>query len=226
MQLKPYQTGRFTETLNALYDEFRDAFYQCHLHSRFYQAGEVILQQGQPVEHLYLVSVGRVSMNISAINGRCFQLGEVDCDYHIFGEMELFSQTACQWNVVAEEQLDVDVICLKSVADLITHRPEFTLFFASALANDYQDSLDIYTYRLLHPITYNIAYDLWHRYQDKVILGSFDKAEQEAERFGTSSRVYRRAVKELIDKGLIAKTNGEISIVDIEALKSFIFECD
>ena len=96
------------------------------------------------------------------------------------------------------------------------------MFFASALANDYQDSLDIYTYRLLHPITYNIAYDLWHRQRENVMLGSFDKAGQEAERFGTSSRVYRRAVKELIDKGLVIKDGAEIQVVDLDALKVFI----
>jgi len=222
MQLKPYQTGRFTQHLNALYQEFRQAFYQCQTHSKYYQAGEEILRQGQVVDHLYLTSVGRVSMNISAVNGRRFQLGEVDCDYHVFGEMELFTDTLCQWSVVAEEQLEVDVICLKSVADLLLERPEFTLFFASALAHDYQDSLDIYTYRLLHPITYNIAYDLWHRHQESVMLGSFDKAGQEAERFGTSSRVYRRAVKELIDKNLVVKDGAEIKVVDLDALKVFI----
>ncbi|WP_064607487.1 Crp/Fnr family transcriptional regulator [Photobacterium sp. J15] len=222
MQLKPYQTGRFTAHLNALYEEFRQAFYQCQLHSKFFQAGEEILRQGQVVDHLYLVSVGRVSMNISAVNGRRFQLGEVDCDHHIFGEMEFFNDTFCQWSVVAEEQIEVDVICLKAVADLLLERPEFTLFFASALAYDYQDSLDIYTYRLLHPITYNIAYDLWHRNQEQVMLGSFGKAGQEAERFGTSSRVYRRAVKELVDKGLIEKQGNEIRIVEMDNLKAFI----
>lgn len=222
MQLKPYQTGRFTSHLNGLYEEFRQAFYQCQLNSRYFQAGEEILRQGQELEHLYLVSVGRVSMNISAVNGRRFQLGEVECDYHIFGEMELFNDTHCQWSVVAEEQIEVDVICLKAISDLLIRRPEFTLFFASALAYDYQDSLDIYTNRLLHPITYNIAYDLWQRQQQNVMLGSFDKAGQEAERFGTSGRVYRRAVKELIDKGLIVKQGNEIRVVDLAALKAFI----
>ncbi|WP_299017948.1 Crp/Fnr family transcriptional regulator [uncultured Photobacterium sp.] len=222
MQLKPYPTGRFTSHLTALYEEFRQSFYQCLLHSKYYQSGEEILRQGQVVEHLYLVSVGRVSMNISAVNGRRFQLGEVDCDHHIFGEMELFNDTLCQWSVVAEEQIEVDVICLKAVADVLLKRPEFSLFFASALAYDYQDSLDIYTYRLLHPITYNIAYDLWHRHQKNVMLGSFDKAGQEAERFGTSSRVYRRAVKELIDKELIEKHGNEIRVIDIDALKVFL----
>ncbi|EOG7765947.1 Crp/Fnr family transcriptional regulator, partial [Vibrio parahaemolyticus] len=35
-------------------------------------------------------------------------------------------------------------------------------------------------------------------------------------------RVYRRAVKDLIDKGLIAKTDNGLAILDEMALKAFI----
>lgn len=222
MQLKPYSTGRFTEHLNSLYPAFREAFYRCRITSQYFQSGDVLLRQGQEVESLYLVSGGKVSINMSAVNGRRFQLGEVDCDYHIFGEMELFNGTLCQWSVVAEEQIEVDVISLQAVADLLTERPEFSLFFASALAFDYQDSLAISTHRLLHPITYNIAYDLWHRQQESVLLGAFEKSGLEAERFGTSGRVYRRAVKELIDKNLIEKQGQELRVKDMAALKRFL----
>ena len=226
MQIKPYQQGRFTRHLETLYPAFKAAFYQSQTHQQFLCAGDEILRQGQTLEYLYVVSVGRVSMNIAAMNGRRFQLGEIDCDHHIFGEMEFFSDTPCQWSVVAEEDLDVDIICLQALTTLLIERPEFQVFFSSALAADYQDSLDIYTHRLLHPITYNIAYDLWHRSQVNVMLGNFDKVTLEAERFGTSSRVYRRAVKELIEKGLIEKEGAEISIVSLSALKTFIDHYD
>ncbi len=55
-----------------------------------FDAGEALVQQGQPVESLYVVSCGRVSMNILAAIGRRFQLGEVQCDDHLFGEMEFY----------------------------------------------------------------------------------------------------------------------------------------
>ncbi|WP_028862804.1 Crp/Fnr family transcriptional regulator [Psychromonas aquimarina] len=222
MQLKPYSQSRFSSHLNTLYPEFKEAFYLCQSHSQYFQAGEDILRQGQVLKHLYLVSVGRVSMNIAAVNGRRFQLGEVECDYHIFGEMEYFTDTVCQWNVVAAEGMQVDIICLNALTELLAKRPEFHLFFSCALAADYQDSLDIYTHRLLHSITYNIAYDLWHRSQSSVMLGSFDKVCMEAERFGTTSRVYRRVVKDLIEKGLVEKHGTEIRVIDTDALKFFI----
>ena len=123
---------------------------------------------------------------------------------------------------MADEQMQVDIICLHKLTEALQQHPEMMFFFASALAEDYQDSLDIYTNRLLHPIAYNIAYDLLVQKQTNTLLGGFDKVNQEAERFGTSGRVYRRAVKELTDKGLITKGEQGLEIVDEAGLKAFL----
>ena len=222
VKISPYPTGRFSRFLHQTSAQFRELIYQCQIGSRYFDCGEEILRQGQPLQHLYVVPVGRVSMSIIAANGRRFQLGEADCDYHIYGEMEFFTQTPCQWNVVADEKMQVDIICLHKLTDALQQNPEMMFFFASALAEDYQDSLDIYTNRLLHPIAYNIAYDLLVQKQTNTLLGGFDKVNQEAERFGTSGRVYRRAVKELMDKGLITKGEQGLEIVDEAGLKAFL----
>ncbi|WP_206194642.1 hypothetical protein [Shewanella chilikensis] len=55
-----------------------------------------------------------------------------------------------------------------------------------------------------------------------VMLGSCGSPDQEAERFGTSGRVYRRAVKELIDKGLIIKQGALLKIANLQALQDFV----
>ncbi|PSW07526.1 Crp/Fnr family transcriptional regulator [Photobacterium lipolyticum] len=222
MQLSPYASTRFTPYLEQHYRDFCDTLYACQTHTQHYQAGDIILKQGQDIEALYVVSVGKVSMNICALNGRRFQLGEVNCDHHVFGEMEFFTGHKCQWNVVADDSMEVEVICAKKLQQCLIEQPHLSLFFTSALACDYQESMDIYTNRLLHPIAYNIAYDLWQRQQTCVTLGAFDKVEQEAERFGTSSRVYRRAVKTLIDQGFIEKNNNQITIIDRCGLERFI----
>ncbi|ELP3325390.1 Crp/Fnr family transcriptional regulator [Vibrio sp. Vb2133] len=222
MKISPYPTGRFKTYLEEKSATFRDLIYQCQINSRFFDAGEAILRQGEQLQYLYVVPVGRVSMNILAANGRRFQLGEANCDYHIYGEMEFFTRTPCQWNVIADEHMQVDVICIQKLTEALQNYPQMMVFFASALAEDYQDSMDIYTNRLLHPITYNIAYDLLVRNQTDKLLGGFDKVNQEAERFGTSGRVYRRVVKDLIEKGLITKTDNGLEIIDELALKAFI----
>ncbi|WP_045462936.1 Crp/Fnr family transcriptional regulator [Vibrio hyugaensis] len=222
MKISPYQNGRFKSFLEQKSTEFRDLIYQCQIGSRYFDSGEEILRQGEQLQHLCVVPVGRVSMSIIAANGRRFQLGEANCDYHIYGEMEYFTQTPCQWNVVADEHMQVDIICIQKLTEALNSRPEMMFFFASALAEDYQDSMDIYTNRLLHPITYNIAYDLLVQKQANTLLGGFGKVNQEAERFGTSGRVYRRAVKDLMDKELIRKGEQGLEIVDESALKAFL----
>ncbi|MDF2155400.1 Crp/Fnr family transcriptional regulator [Vibrio sp. CAU 1672] len=222
MKIAPYPNGRFKSYLEQKRAEFRKLIYQCQISSRYFDAGEAILRQGEQLQYLYVVPVGRVSMSIIAANGRRFQLGEANCDYHIYGEMEYFTQTPCQWNVVVDEHMQVDVICIQKLTEALHKHPEMLFFFASALAEDYQDSMDIYTNRLLHPITYNIAYDLLVQKQANTLLGGFGKVNQEAERFGTSGRVYRRAVKDLMDKGLIRKEEHGLEIVDEAGLKAFI----
>ncbi|MGF1911787.1 Crp/Fnr family transcriptional regulator [Vibrio kasasachensis] len=222
MRIKPSPTGRFKTLLNNKSAMFRDLIYQCQIGSRYFNAGEAILTQGKALEHIYVVPAGRVSMSILAANGRRFQLGEANCDDHIFGEMEFFTQTPCQWSVMADEQMQVDIICIKKLTEHLHQQPEMLFFFASALADDYQDSLEIYTNRLLHPITYNIAYDLLMQQQESPSLCGFDKVNQEAERFGTSGRVYRRAVKTLTDRDLIRKGDNGLEIVDEQALKAFL----
>lgn len=222
MRVKPSTTGRFSQQLAADREQFKTLIYQCQTGSRYVDAGEAILTQGEQLDSLYIVPVGRVSMNIIAANGRCFQLGEALCDDHIFGEMEFFTDTPCQWNVVADEAMQVDVICLKTLSQMLQQQPKMMLFFASALAEDYQESLDIYTSRLLHPIAYNIAHDLLIQHQDSISLGGFEKVNQEAERFGTSSRVYRRAVKELVERGLVEKSDSGLKIVNIERLSQYL----
>ena len=142
MQLTPSPSNRFSDYLTQHYASFRQALYSCQIGSKRYQIGDAIMQQGQAITQLMIVPVGRVSMYICAVNGRRFQLGEMDCNYNIFGEMEFFTKTPCQWSVVVEEAIEIDILDMKKVEKLLLERPEFSLFFASALALDYQDSLE------------------------------------------------------------------------------------
>ncbi len=223
MKISPYSSGRFYSFLASKSNKFKELLYQCQVSTGYVDVGTEILRQGEALDYIYVVPGGRVSMSILALNGRRFQLGEANCDYHIFGEMEFFTQTPCQWTVAADEYLQVDTICLKALTKALYKQPEMMFFFAAALAEDYQDSMDIYTNRLLHPIAYNIGYDLLMQKSGiTAALGSFDKVLQEAERFGTSERVYRRAVKSLVDKNLIEKSDQGLVIINENELRAFL----
>ncbi|MCG4788133.1 hypothetical protein L0N33_22690, partial [Roseburia faecis] len=53
-------------------------------------------------------------------------------------------------------------------------------------------------------------------------VSGFSKGYQEAERFGTTDRVYRRAVKELMDKGLVERGEQGLQIRDLAGLKGIL----
>ncbi|MBY6187628.1 Crp/Fnr family transcriptional regulator [Marinobacter hydrocarbonoclasticus] len=222
MRLTPYASTRFAPLLEQHRDAFEAALSDCRIGEANFAADELILTQGQTVERLHIVPEGKIAFHITAINGRRFQLGEVQCDHQIVGEMEFFTNELCQWNVMAMEPLTTQVLCAQRLQQQLATNPILSLFFASALAHDYQESLEISTHRLLHPIAYDIAHDLWQRQQTQMTLEAFNRIEQEAERFGTSSRVYRRAVKSLIDQGLIEKRGQTIEVVDWPKLERFI----
>ncbi|PJG59289.1 Crp/Fnr family transcriptional regulator [Aeromonas cavernicola] len=221
MQQQPYPLGRFHTTLQQLEPRFAAALDASTLFLRRYLPGESIMQQGELSEQLYLVKRGRVSLNSTVHSGRSFQLGDIECHDQIFGEMEFFSTTPVQWNVVAETELDAHVICAHKLAKRLLAEPELALFFATALACDYLDTLEITTSRLLHPICYNIALELWRERQRTPMLGSRKRA-REAARFGTTERVYRRALKELVEQGIIYEGDSGPAIADLTRLRAYL----
>ncbi|NRB23233.1 Crp/Fnr family transcriptional regulator [Shewanella sp.] len=223
MQLKPLSKGRFQSLWEQEHDEIEQIMLECISETKLVPAHQKLMQQGQKVDSLILVKHGRISMGYTARNGRCFQLGTMVCDSQLFGEMEFFSGYKCQLDIVAEDDVEIEVICGDKLQQALIKQPMFALFFASAIAVDYQDAVDILARRMLYPIAYNIAYDLYHRYLDDLPVDGFTKCYLEAERFATTDRVYRRAVKKLEELGLIHKDKEEgIVIRDLEGLKAYL----
>ncbi|MGL4545221.1 MAG: hypothetical protein ACRCUU_06610, partial [Plesiomonas sp.] len=74
MQLHPELSSRFGDTLSEQRELFKQTLFQCQTASRQFAPGDIMLQQGQNVRELYVVSVGKVAMYTSANNGRRFQL--------------------------------------------------------------------------------------------------------------------------------------------------------
>lgn len=222
MQLKPLEKGRFHALWQQEHDAIEQIMRECITETKTVSAQFKLMQQGQQVNDLYLVPHGRISMGYTARNGRSFQLGTMTCDSQLFGEMEFFTDYLCQLDIVAEEPLELTVINGEKLQQALLKTPQFALFFASAIAIDYQDTVDIFTRRMLYPIAYNIAYDLYHQYLKDQPVEGFTKCYLEAERFATTDRVYRRAVKKLEDLQLIKRDKEGLVICDLEGLKAFI----
>lgn len=221
MQRTPYSNQRFGERLARLQPRFDAVLAACRLHTRRFMPGELMLVQGEPLCELLLVPQGRIAFHAGVASGRLFQLGEVECHDQLLGEMELFGSNPIQWSVVARSEIEAEVIDAERLCAALEREPELLLFFSCALASDYVDALEIATSRLLHPIAYNIALELWRDDQRTPMLGS-RQSSLEAARFGTIERVYRRAVGELIEKGLVEKREHQLVVRDRERLRHYL----
>ena len=67
-----------------------------------------------------------------------------------------------------------------------------------------------------------MAFDIYHEYLNDLPVDGFSKRYLEAERFGTTDRVYRRALQNLEERGLIERKKDSIRICDLNALKKFV----
>ncbi|EAS43768.1 Crp/Fnr family transcriptional regulator [Photobacterium profundum] len=222
MQLQAIQKGRFTYLWEDNHSLIEQVILSCIKDRKIVDEGHKLLVQGEAVSSLYLVESGRVSMGVTARNGRVFQLGTLECESQLFGEMEFFTGYTCQMDIIALEAIEIAVIDGVLLQQALQLHPHLSLFFASAIAIDYQDTVEIFTRRMLYPIAYNIAYDIYHQHLNDLPVDGFGKHYLEAERFGTSDRVYRRAVKELENLGLISKQRHTIKIENLDALKKYV----
>ena len=222
MQLKPLTKGRFHSIWQQDDAFIERTFRELLSDKQLIAENEHLYHQGQVVDRLIMVESGRISLRYSAENGRRFQLGAMECDEQLFGEMEFFTGYRCQLDIVAEEPLTVAVCSCERLEEALNQHPKLAIFFASAMAVDYQDMLEIFLHRMLYPIVHNVAYDLYRQHLNKQPMDGFSKNYQEAERFGTTDRVYRRAVKALIAAGLVVRTKQGIAIQDLDGLRKFL----
>ena len=224
MQLKSLNKGRFNQYWQDNNQLFETIIEQCIVDKKIVDEKTILFRQGCKVDKLIVVYNGTISIRYQANNGRCFHLGTVDCDDHIFGEMEFFTDYLCQFDIIAEDVLTIAVVSIDKLYLSLLEHPKLALFFASAIAFDYQETLDILLKRTLYSICFNIAFDIYQHHLNVHPVNNFQKSYLEAERFGTTDRVYRRAVNELINLDIVHKVAGKLEIKDINKLKAFI-EC-
>lgn len=222
MQLKSLNKGRFSTYWQSHDNLIESIIEQCIIEKKIVDEKTILFRQGCKVHDLILVYNGTISIRYEAANGRRFHLGTVDCDEHVFGEMEFFTGYQCQFDIIAEEALTISVVSADKLYHALIEHPKLALFFASAIAIDYQDTLDIFLKRTLYSICYNIAFDLYQHHLNIQPVNNFQKNYLEAERFGTTDRVYRRAVNELIKLDIVLKNEGKLEIKNIDKLKEFI----
>ncbi|WP_162063961.1 Crp/Fnr family transcriptional regulator [Vibrio taketomensis] len=189
---------------------------------KFFAKGEYILRQDQTVDFIYLVDMNLCTIESASNNGRVFSFGLFFCINQIFGEMEAFTGKSCQFSVKAYEDLTAKAIPISVFEKLVIEHNDIAIFLAKNLANNYQNATRNLIFQLLNPIQARIVYDIEQRELNLKPNRSFSIAVNESERFGCSDRVYRRAVKELLDAEVIKKLDGKLVINDYQQLKMML----
>ncbi|MDX5593271.1 Crp/Fnr family transcriptional regulator [Pseudovibrio sp. SPO723] len=186
--------------------------------------GDFVLRQGQQIDQLYWLSKGTCTVNYTAANGRRYSHGRFGPGDRLYGEIEFLNGRPVQFDICCDEDAEVVVIPPAALATVMQEQPNVIIWLAQCMAETYHHVTQHLTNQFMFPLAYSIAKDLLERELGNRPAVQFDKVFREAERFGCSERVYRRAVNQLIDLELVEKTNSLLRITDIERLKRYLEE--
>ncbi|RRS10595.1 Crp/Fnr family transcriptional regulator [Pseudoalteromonas sp. J010] len=185
---------------------------------------EVLIHQDEPLSKLILVTSGTVSFSYDVGNGRRLLLGQLDCNNTLIGEIEALNHQPCIYTVTCLSDVTYHLIELKYWRKLLLEQPELSLYTAQTIAAKFTENQKINLDKLLLPLSYNIAKDCLLRAENSnpTLLRAYSTVSAEAERFATTERAYRRVVSELVEKGLIVRSNEGLKPVDIDTLEAFV----
>ncbi len=188
------------------------------------KSGEYLLRQGQNLEHLYWIEDGFCTVSFTAANGRRFSHGRFSIEDRLYGEMEFFTGKLIQFDIRCDSPVSVRVIPNSDLEALLVQHPHVGIWLSQSLADTYQEVMDRMTSHFMYPLAYNIAKDLLLRELGNKPAIQFERVFKEAERFGCSERVYRRAVSQLIEQGLAEKRGRELKVASKDKLERYLAE--
>ncbi len=186
-----------------------------------FQKGDILLRQGEQIKHLFWVESGSFTISHTAANGRKLNLGLIRSDQKIFGEVEMFSKAACQFDLTAFSESSVYIVPVDDMIDILINNPFISIWISHSISLNYVCRTEFTANRILYPLSYNIAMDIFINYITGKSKG-FDLQYKEAERFGCSERVYIREVKKLEASGIIQRENGKIVEFDKDKIIEYL----
>ncbi|WDE08896.1 Crp/Fnr family transcriptional regulator [Thalassomonas viridans] len=214
------------DTLSELaaqgYELFCRLINKQELNSKRFQPDDFLFNQGQEITELYWLESGQFSVGYTADNGRHFSLGLFNADNSLLGDVELLTDTRCQFDVRANEALEAKVLPAALLSEFMQGDPRLAVWLSQSLSYKYQETMATTISRILHPLIYNIALDIEQRFLDARPKVNFAHVYKEAERFGCSERVYRRVVNQLLEMNLVEKTSNQLQVKDIAKLSEFL----
>ena len=185
---------------------------------REYQAGEVVVLEGEALPGLYYLQSGWLKVVKISPSGReqilrFLEPGET------FNEIGVFADQPNPATAVALEPAAVWLIRRESLHHLLQERPEFSQIIITKMAERMLYLVSLVTSLSLRPVTGRLARLLLEDAQDDVLHRPRWYTQVElAARLGTVPDVIQRVLRNLENEGLIAVERYQIRILDRPAL--------
>lgn len=186
---------------------------------REYQAGEVIVLEGEAQPGLYFLDSGYVKVVKSAPSGREQTLRVLEPG-DTFNEIGVFSRKPNPATAIALEPSDVWLIPREVLTGLLRQRPDFAQSVIERMAERMLFLVSLVSDLSLRPVTGRLARLLLETAAGDVVQRPrwFTQAELAA-RLGTVPDVIQRSLRTLEADGLIAVDRAQIRILDRPGLE-------
>jgi CRP-like cAMP-binding protein len=193
-----------------------------------FERGECICNTGDELEYFYFNVFGKLKVYTLMENGKSLLL-RFNKPLSIVGDVEFMSGYRIKCNV---DSLNESHLIGIKVDDINKHAGSDPVFLNFVIK-----SLGYKLYTISNSTSINLLYSLEKRFASYIIsisgeaINSKDINEirtnsmtEMATLLGTSYRHLNRVIRELADEGIVAKKNGNITVLDYPALKKLAGE--
>jgi CRP/FNR family putative post-exponential-phase nitrogen-starvation transcriptional regulator len=188
-----------------------------------YERGECICYTGDELEYFYFNVKGKLKVYTLMENGKSLLL-RFNKPLSILGDVEFMSGYSIKCNV---DSLNESHLIGIKVEDIRKHANNDPVFLSYVIR-----SLGYKLYTISNSTSINLLYSLEKRFASYILSISSEDSSSKgiseirttsmtemATLLGTSYRHLNRVIRELADKGIVSKSNGNITILDYNSLR-------
>ena len=189
-----------------------------HAVARTFAPGALIFLEGDPAPGFYYVAQGWVKIVKMSPEGReqiLYFWGPGD----LFGGMGVFANHPTRATAIALEPTDLWLLPRDAICQALTADPTLALRVIEFMAGRIEELMGLVTDLSLRSVTARLASQLLARAEGDLVQRQRWATQTEmAARLGTTPDVINRALRALVEEGLIELTRRQIRILDRERL--------
>lgn len=188
-----------------------------------YERGECICNNGDEMEYFYFNVKGKLKVYTLMDNGKSLLL-RFNKPLSILGEVEFMSGYKIKCNVDSLNETHLIGITMEDIHKCAGQDPTFLRYVIQCLGHKLYTISNTTSINLLFPLEKRFASYMISIASDETTLKRQNEIKtsnmtEMATLLGTSYRHLNRVMRELADRGVISKKNGNIAILDYTRLK-------